>query len=177
MDGASKFVSGDAVAGLLILLINLFGGLAIGIGQHGLSLSEAGRIYSLLTIGDGLVAQVPSLLLSLATAIIVTRVTTAESMTEQASTQLGNPTALFVTSIIMAILGMVPGMPHLVFIALSAGSALFGVLVLRRQTVDDSPRRWLRPRSRLKHPRSWAGMTSTRLTWWAWKSATDWCPW
>ena len=139
MDGASKFVSGDAIAGLLILLINLFGGLAIGIGQHGLSLSEAGRIYSLLTIGDGLVAQVPSLLLSLATAIIVTRVTTAESMTEQASTQLGNPTALFITSIIMAILGMVPGMPHLVFIALSAGSALFGVLVLRRQTVDDSP--------------------------------------
>ncbi|NBX05204.1 MAG: flagellar biosynthesis protein FlhA, partial [Betaproteobacteria bacterium] len=103
MDGASKFVSGDAIAGLLILFINLIGGLAIGMGQHGLSLSEAGQIYSLLTIGDGLVAQIPSLLLSLATAIIVTRVTTAESVTEQASTQLGNPSALFVTASIMAI--------------------------------------------------------------------------
>ena len=139
MDGASKFVSGDAIAGLLILFINLIGGLAIGMGQHGLSLSEAGRIYSLLTIGDGLVAQIPSLLLSLATAIVVTRVTTTESMTEQAGTQLGNPTALFVTSCIMAILGLVPGMPHLVFIALSAGSAALGVMVLRREAATDSP--------------------------------------
>ncbi|MEI7513860.1 MAG: flagellar biosynthesis protein FlhA [Betaproteobacteria bacterium] len=139
MDGASKFVSGDAIAGLMILIINLVGGLAIGIGQHGLSLSEAGRIYSLLTIGDGLVAQIPSLLLSLATAIVVTRVTTTESMTEQAGTQLGNPTALFVTSCIMAILGLVPGMPHLVFIALSAGSAGLGIMVLRREAATDSP--------------------------------------
>ena len=139
MDGASKFVSGDAIAGLLILFINLIGGLAIGMGQHGLSLSEAGRIYSLLTIGDGLVAQIPSLLLSLATAIVVTRVTTTESMTEQAGTQLGNPTALFVTSCIMAILGLVPGMPHLVFIALSAGSAALGLMVLRREAATDSP--------------------------------------
>lgn len=81
MDGASKFVRGDAVAGMLILLINIVGGLIIGISQHDLSFTEAGRIYVLLTIGDGLVAQIPSLLLSLATAIIVTRVTTSESMT------------------------------------------------------------------------------------------------
>ena len=139
MDGASKFVSGDAMAGLLILIINLFGGLAVGIGQHGLSLSDAGRIYSLLTIGDGLVAQIPSLLLSLATAIVVTRVTTTESMTEQASTQLGNPSALFVTSCIMAILGLVPGMPHLVFITLSAGSAALGFMVLRREAAIQTP--------------------------------------
>ena len=139
MDGASKFVSGDAMAGLLILIINLVGGLAIGIGQHGLSLSEAGRIYSLLTIGDGLVAQIPSLLLSLATAIVVTRVTTTESMTEQASAQLGNPTALFVTSCIMAVLGMVPGMPHLVFILLSALSAGIGWYLLRRDAATESP--------------------------------------
>ena len=79
MDGASKFVRGDAIAGLLILIINIVGGLIIGIGQHDLTFSEAGRIYVLLTIGDGLVAQIPSLLLSLATAIIVTRVTTSES--------------------------------------------------------------------------------------------------
>ena len=93
MDGASKFVRGDAIAGLLILLINIVGGLTIGLTQHDLSLSEAGRIYTLLTIGDGLVAQIPSLLLSLATAIIVTRVTTSESMTEQAKQTLANPTA------------------------------------------------------------------------------------
>ena len=133
MDGASKFVSGDAVAGMLILFINLIGGLAIGMGQHGLSLSDAGQIYSLLTIGDGLVAQIPSLLLSLATAIIVTRVTTTESVTEQATTQLGNPSALFVTASIMAILGLVPGMPHLVFVVLSAMSAGAGLWILRRE--------------------------------------------
>ncbi len=139
MDGASKFVSGDAIAALLILVINLVGGFAIGVGQHGLSMSEAARIYSLLTIGDGLVAQIPALLLSLATAIVVTRVTTAESMTEQASTQLGNPTALFITSIILAVLGVVPGMPHLVFIFLSAGSAGLGWMLLRRDAAADSP--------------------------------------
>jgi flagellar biosynthesis protein FlhA len=140
MDGASKFVSGDAIAALLILFINLIGGLTIGIFQHGLSLSEAGRIYSLLTIGDGLVAQIPALLLSLATAIVVTRVTTTESMAEQAGTQLGNPTALFVTSSIMAILGLVPGMPHLVFIILSAGCAALGFYMLRRSAeAEGSP--------------------------------------
>ena len=96
MDGASKFVRGDAVAGLLILIINIVGGIIIGISQHDLSFSEAGEIYVLLTIGDGLVAQIPSLLLSLATAIIVTRVTTAETMTNQAKTQLGNPLALVI---------------------------------------------------------------------------------
>ena len=139
MDGASKFVSGDAIAALLILLINLVGVLAIGIGQHDLSFSEAAKIYTLLTIGDGLVAQIPALLLSLATAIVVTRVTTTESMTEQASSQLGNPTALFVTSIIMAVLGMVPGMPHFVFIFLSALSAGIGWYLLRRDAATESP--------------------------------------
>ena len=139
MDGASKFVSGDAIAALLILIINLVGGFAIGVGQHGLSMGDAARIYSLLTIGDGLVAQVPALLLSLATAIVVTRVTTTESMTEQASSQLGNPTALFVTSIIMAVLGVVPGMPHLVFIFLSAATAGLGWMLLRREAAADSP--------------------------------------
>jgi flagellar biosynthesis protein FlhA len=123
MDGASKFVSGDAVAGLLILVINLIGGLAIGVGQHGLSMSEAGKIYTLLTIGDGLVAQIPSLFLSLATAIIVTRVTTSESMTEQATSQLSNPTALYMSATILAIIGLVPGMPHMVFLVLALGTA------------------------------------------------------
>jgi flagellar biosynthesis protein FlhA len=135
MDGASKFVSGDALAGLLILLINVIGGLAIGVGQHGLSFGEAGKLYVLLTIGDGLVAQVPSLFLSLATAIIVTRVTTAETMTEQAMTQLANPTALFIGATIMTILGVVPGMPHLVFLTLALAAAGLGFMLLNQEDV------------------------------------------
>ena len=126
MDGASKFVRGDAIAGLLILMINIVGGLIIGIGQHDLSFSEAGRIYVLLTIGDGLVAQIPSLLLSLATAIIVTRVTTSESMSDQAKTQLNNPMAFFVAAGILILLGLVPGMPHVMFLSLGVGSAVLG---------------------------------------------------
>ncbi len=138
MDGASKFVSGDAVAGLLILIINLVGGLAIGVLQHDLSLSEAGRIYTLLTIGDGLVAQIPSLFLSLATAIIVTRVTTSESMTEQATAQLSNPSALFISASILALLGLVPGMPHFVFLLLASACAGIGFMVLRRSDVPET---------------------------------------
>ena len=123
MDGASKFVRGDAIAGLLILLINIVGGLIIGVAQHDLSFSEAGRIYILLTIGDGLVAQIPSLFLSLATAIIVTRVTTSQTMTEQAASQLANPTALFISAGILTVIGMVPGMPRAVFMTLAAATA------------------------------------------------------
>ena len=137
MDGASKFVSGDAMAGLLILIINMVGGLIIGIAQHDLPVSEAGRIYTLLTIGDGLVAQIPSLLLSLATAIIVTRVTTSESISEQASVQLANPTALFISAVILLILGMVPGMPHLMFIALALASAGLGLMIIAREVQDE----------------------------------------
>jgi len=133
MDGASKFVSGDAVAGLLILLINIVGGLIVGIGQHGLSAGEAGRLYTLLTIGDGLVAQIPGLFLSLATAIIVTRVTTSESMTEQARSQMANPSALFIAASILAILGIVPGMPHLVFLLLAGATAGIGWMSLQKQ--------------------------------------------
>jgi len=138
MDGASKFVSGDAIAGILILLINLIGGLAIGVLQHDLSVSEAGKIYTLLTIGDGLVAQIPALLLSLATAIIVTRVTTSESISEQAHTQLANPAALFISAIILTVLGLVPGMPHLMFITLAAFTAGLGLLVIRGEVDEEA---------------------------------------
>ncbi len=131
MDGASKFVRGDAIAGLLILIINIIGGLTIGITQYDMSFTDAGEIYVLLTIGDGLVAQIPSLILSLATAIIVTRVTTNQSMTEQTTTQLANPTALFVTAAILLLLGVIPGMPSTVFISLAAVSAGIGVIVYR----------------------------------------------
>ena len=126
MDGASKFVRGDAIAGLLILMINIIGGLIIGISQHDLSFTEAGKIYALLTIGDGLVAQIPTLLLSLATAIIVTRVTTAESMTVQAKTQLSNPLALMIAGGILVLLGLVPGMPSMIFLSLGLVSGVAG---------------------------------------------------
>ena len=137
MDGASKFVSGDAMAGLLILIINIVGGLAIGLAQHDLSFTEAGRIYVLLTIGDGLVAQIPSLFLSLATAIIVTRVTTSESMTEQTKAQLSNPSALFIAAGIMTILGLVPGMPHMVFLSLAAATGGIGLMVIKGNAADE----------------------------------------
>ncbi|MFK7861393.1 MAG: flagellar biosynthesis protein FlhA [Granulosicoccus sp.] len=121
MDGASKFVKGDAIAGLLILFINILGGLAIGVGQHGLSFGEAATNYTLLTIGDGLVAQIPSLLLSMGTAVIVTRVSSSEDMGEQISIQLfKDPRAIVITAVIIGLLGVVPGMPNLVFLTLAA---------------------------------------------------------
>ena len=131
MDGASKFVRGDAIAGILILIINIVGGLIVGTSQHELSIGEAGRIYVLLTIGDGLVAQIPSLLLSLATAILVTRVTTQESMAEQASAQVSDPTGILIASSIITILGIIPGMPHLVFLSLGLSGIAFGVYLLK----------------------------------------------
>ena len=133
MDGASKFVSGDAIAGLLILLIALIGGLIIGVAQHNMSVGDAGKLYVLLAIGDGLVAQIPSLLLSLSTAIIVTRVTTSESMTEQAKSQFSNPSALFIASGILLVLGLVPGMPHMIFVALASATAGLGLMVIRQE--------------------------------------------
>ncbi|MFZ8885001.1 MAG: flagellar biosynthesis protein FlhA, partial [Litorivicinaceae bacterium] len=131
MDGESKFVRGDAVAGLIIMIINIIGGLAIGMTQYDMSFQDAGEIYVLLTIGDGLVAQIPSLILSLATAIIVTRVTTSESMTEQTTSQLANPTALYVTAAILLLLGIIPGMPSTVFISLALVSGGIGFWVQR----------------------------------------------
>ena len=120
MDGASKFVRGDAVAGLLILIINLVGGLLIGLLQYDMTLSDAARAYILLTIGDGLVAQLPALILSLATAIIVTRVTTSESTPDQASKQLANPLAFYIAGGILTVMGLVPGMPNMIFLMLGA---------------------------------------------------------
>src|SRR6202522_3504684 len=121
MDGASKFVRGDAIAGILIVFINLFGGTIIGAAQHGMSLAEAGRTYALLTIGDGLVAQIPALLLSVAVAILVTRVSRPHDMSQQIMSQvLGQPKALGVTSGILTLLGIIPGMPNLVFLGMAA---------------------------------------------------------
>ncbi len=133
MDGASKFVRGDAIAGILIVFINLFGGTIIGAAQHGMSLAEAGRTYALLTIGDGLVAQIPALLLSVAVAILVTRVSRAHDMGKQIMSQvLGQPRALGVTGGILALLGIIPGMPNVVFLAMAAGCGV-GAFFLSRQ--------------------------------------------
>jgi flagellar biosynthesis protein FlhA len=121
MDGASKFVKGDAVAGLLILGINIIGGLSIGMAQHDLSFSEAIERYSLLTIGDGLVAQLPSLMLSTAAAIMVTRVNESGDMGGQIVRQMfGSSKALYVAAGVMTIMGIVPGMPHFSFLSLAA---------------------------------------------------------
>ncbi|EGU6979506.1 flagellar biosynthesis protein FlhA [Vibrio parahaemolyticus] len=128
MDGASKFVRGDAVAGLLILFINIIGGISIGVFEHGLPASEAFKTYALLTIGDGLVAQIPSLLLATAAAIIVTRINDSDNgMSETIQKQLlATPATLFTVAGIMAVIGMVPGMPHLAFFAFAGALGFAG---------------------------------------------------
>ena len=139
MDGASKFVKGDAIAGFLILLINIIGGLAIGMGTHGLSFDEATQTYVLLTIGDGLVAQIPSLLLATATAIIVTRVSSTTDMSSQVVGQLGSPQALILVTGIMALLGVIPGMPHFVFLLLAAATGGLAYVALQRSKQEKLP--------------------------------------
>ena len=142
MDGASKFVRGDAVAGILILFINILGGLAIGTIGHGLSVGDAGRTYTLLTIGDGLVTQIPALLLSTAVAIIVTRMSRAQDMGGELGKQLfGHPKALGVAAGLLGVIGLVPGMPNLVFLLMSAlcGGGAYTLAKRRAQVVEAPP--------------------------------------
>ena len=120
MDGASKFVRGDAVAGILILLINILGGFAIGVLQHGLSAGQAADTYILLAVGDALVAQIPGLLISVAAAMVVSRVGKDHDLGRQIVNQMFiSPRVLGITSAIMGILGLIPGMPHMVFLGIS----------------------------------------------------------
>lgn len=136
MDGASKFVRGDAVAGILILFINIIGGLFIGTMQHGMSFGDAARIFTLLTIGDGLVAQIPSLLLATGSAIMVTRVSAAHNMDEMVFAQLfEDPRALAVTAVILTIMGLIPGMPNLAFLGMGAGAGYLAYRQKLRQEV------------------------------------------
>jgi flagellar biosynthesis protein FlhA len=122
MDGASKFVRGDAIAGILILLINIVGGLVIGLMQHDLSLADAAQNYTLLAIGDGLVAQIPALVISIAAGIIVSRVSTEEDIAGQMLSNVFNKTqALYITAAIIGMMGMIPGMPNLAFLLLAGG--------------------------------------------------------
>ncbi|MEZ0121107.1 MAG: flagellar biosynthesis protein FlhA [Candidatus Reddybacter sp.] len=138
MDGASKFVRGDAVAGILILVINIVGGMAVGTFQHDLSASQSAHNYVLLTIGDGLVAQIPSLLLSTAAAIIVTRASDSQDMGQQMGSQLfQSPKALIITAGIMASLGIIPGMPNLVFLGLAAVLGGGAFLLIQKDKIEE----------------------------------------
>ena len=139
MDGASKFVKGDAVAGLFIMLINIVGGLFIGMIQHGLSFGTAIEVYTILTIGDGLVAQIPSLLLSVATAIIVTRENETQEMGKEIRSQLGNNQALYIAAGVLFVMGIIPGMPHVAFLgfaAIIAGFAYWQGVVAKRKAEE-----------------------------------------
>jgi len=140
MDGESKFVKGDAVAGLLILAINILGGLIIGIAQHDMAVGDAAQAYILLSIGDGLVAQIPSLLLSIATAIIVTRVSSTQDMAQHIGGQVNLSRAWVPTAVVMFIIGLVPGMPNQLFIAfagMAAAAAYFARQSEAQQVIDE----------------------------------------
>ncbi|MEX2367534.1 MAG: flagellar biosynthesis protein FlhA, partial [Pseudohongiellaceae bacterium] len=138
MDGASKFVRGDAIAGILILAINIFGGLAIGMMQHDLDFGQALQVYALLTIGDGLVAQIPSLLLSVAAAIMVTRNSNSQEMGDQIMAQMfSTPKALGIAAFMMFVMGVLPGMPHTVFLTLAFLAGLGALFIVFRQKQAD----------------------------------------
>ena len=132
MDGASKFVKGDAIAGLIILAINVVGGILVGTTQHGLSIGVAGETYVRLSVGDGLVAQVPGLLLSLAAAIIVTRSSSSSDMGGLIGKQVNIATAWAPAAAVLFMLGLVPGMPNLIFLLASGLAAIAAVMAHRR---------------------------------------------
>ena len=135
MDGASKFVKGDAIAVILILLINIIGGLIIGIAQHNLPVSTAAENYIILSVGDGLVAQIPSLLLAIATAIIVTRVSTSQDLSKQIGSQIGVKQAWLPSACVLFLLGLIPGMPNTLFL-LGSGLTFFVWWMLRKKSEE-----------------------------------------
>ncbi len=138
MDGASKFVRGDAVAGILIMLITIIGGLIVGVMQHDLPLAEAAKNYSLLTIGDGLVGQIPALIISTAAGLVVSRVTTEEDIGEQVLSQMFNrPQILVITASIMGVMGLIPGMPNFVFLLIA--SVLGAIAYMKHSATQAQP--------------------------------------
>ena len=138
MDGASKFVKGDAIAGILILLINIIGGLTIGLAQHDLPLSTAAENYIILSVGDGLVAQIPSLLLAISTAIIVTRISSNHDLSEQIGSQIGIKEAWLPSSAVLFLIGMIPGMPNFLFIVASVLSLLMWYYLYKNKLDKDT---------------------------------------
>jgi flagellar biosynthesis protein FlhA len=162
MDGASKFARGDATAGLIILVLNLAGGLVIGTTAHDMALGDAARTYTLLTIGDGLVAQIPALLLSTAVAIIVTRMSRSQDMGGEIRRQLfGQPKALMVAAAVIGIMGLIPGMPNLPFLLIAGGCALAAHQLRRkaRQAEEEEARR------KVEQPAQVAEQHSRELSW------------
>ena len=141
MDGASKFVRGDAIAGIIIMLLNIVGGLIVGMGQHDLALGEAARVYTLLAIGDGLVAQIPGLIISIAAGLVVTRVSDDRDMGQQFVIQVfSNPKVLAITAGMIGLLGMIPGMPNLVFLLIAGTLAWFTwKLSSKQKRIVDTP--------------------------------------
>ncbi|AFH95442.1 MULTISPECIES: flagellar biosynthesis protein FlhA [Providencia] len=139
MDGASKFVRGDAIAGIMIMVINVVGGLIIGVGQHNMTLGDATSAYTLLTIGDGLVAQIPALIISTAAGVIVTRVATDEDVGEQMVTQLfNNPRVMWLSAGVLGLIGLIPGMPNFVFLLFTAALAGLGWYLVRKAKQPES---------------------------------------
>ncbi|WP_420177651.1 flagellar biosynthesis protein FlhA [Kerstersia gyiorum] len=135
MDGASKFVRGDAVAGLLIMVISIVGGLIVGVAQHDMSFGDAGRVYTLLTVGDGLVSQIPALVISTASGVVVSRVVTGEDIGQQVTSQLfANPNVMFLAAGVLTLIGLIPNMPHLVFLSLAAVMGASGWAQMQRQS-------------------------------------------
>jgi flagellar biosynthesis protein FlhA len=138
MDGASKYVHGDAVAGILVTLINVIGGLIVGMIQHDMAFADAIKNYTLLAIGDGLVAQIPSLIISIAAGMVVSRVASDQDVGDQVIGQLfGRPIVMYITGGIIGGMGLIPGMPNLVFLLL--GSALFGAGYLVEKRLKNAP--------------------------------------
>ena len=133
MDGASKFVKGDAIAAILILIINIVGGLIIGLSQHDLPVGIAAQNYILLSIGDGLVAQIPSLMLAIATAIIVTRVSSSQDMAEHIGSQVNLSRAWFPVAGVLLLLGLIPGMPSMLFLPAAVVGAYIGYRAMQRE--------------------------------------------
>ncbi|MDC3234755.1 FHIPEP family type III secretion protein, partial [Candidatus Puniceispirillum sp.] len=137
MDGASKFVKGDAVAGILILAINIIGGLIIGVTQHDLDIGQASETYILLSVGDGLVAQIPSLMLAIATAIIVTRVSSTENMAAHIGAQISLSRAWIPVSAVLLLMGLVPGMPNTLFLFAAAIAGIAGLVMRRKEKTTE----------------------------------------
>ena len=140
MDGASKFVRGDAIAGIIILVVILVGGVLVGLFQHNMGLSEALGRYALLTVGDGLVTQIPALIISTAAAIVVSRASSGQDLSQEFSTQIfGRPQTLFVAAAVLGALGVIPGTPHLAFLSIAAVLGGLGFWLMQRQrTVADA---------------------------------------
>ena len=163
MDGASKFVRGDAVAGILIMVINIVGGLIVGVVQHNMDIGAAARNYTALTIGDGLVAQIPALMISTAAGIVISRAGADEDVGEQVFRQLlGKPQALAVTGGILALIGLVPGMPHFAFLGIALALGAASRTLAQRQRVEQvaAPPPGIAPQALETREASWEDVTA-----------------